>query len=148
MTIPYPDLEENDHKVGSFFALLKVKVNNNSYHHINYFPTAPLVCCRSIYIAWPGEGGREEGSVEWTKSYSPPPQCTQVPLHLLSPSAFYPPVAGDLLELGQLLISRDATVEDLKLMILTLPAVSPLLVVMSSTNICIMCWGLNTMMSK
>ena len=48
----------------------------------------------------------------------------QVPLHLVSPSSLYPPINGDLLELGRLLISRDSTVEDLKLMILTLPFVS------------------------
>ena len=50
----------------------------------------------------------------------------QVPLHFLSPSLCYPPVAGELVDLGQLLISRDSTVEDLKLMLLTLPAVSTL----------------------
>jgi hypothetical protein len=48
----------------------------------------------------------------------------QVPLHLVSPLSFYPPIGGDLLELGRLLINKDSTIEDLKFMILTLPAVS------------------------
>ena len=53
-----------------------------------------------------------------------PTYTSQVPLHLVSPSLFYPPIGGDLLELGRLLISKDSTIEDLKLMILTLPVVS------------------------
>lgn len=45
-------------------------------------------------------------------------------MHLLSPSQFYPPVPGELLQVGSVEISRESTVEDLKLHILTLPTVS------------------------
>ena len=49
--------------------------------------------------------------------------CSEVPLHLQSLEQFYPPVPGTLLEMGCVELSKDATVEDLKNMILTLPAV-------------------------
>ena len=48
--------------------------------------------------------------------------CSEVPLHLQSLEQFYPPVPGTLLEMGCVELSKDATVEDLKNMILTLPA--------------------------
>ena len=48
----------------------------------------------------------------------------QVPLHLIPPSLCHPPVPGQLDEVGVLEISKEATVEDLKITILTLPAVS------------------------
>ena len=45
-------------------------------------------------------------------------------LHLLSPTQFYPPVPGELLEVGAIEVKRESLVEDLKMLILTLPAVS------------------------
>ena len=48
---------------------------------------------------------------------------SQVPLHLLNPSQYYPPVPGDLTEIGTVEINRDASLDDLKAMMLTLPAV-------------------------
>ena len=44
----------------------------------------------------------------------------------LSPSQFYPKVPGEFLEVGTVEVNRDSTVDDLKMQILTLPAVSHL----------------------
>ncbi len=57
----------------------------------------------------------------FTPFHHTPPQ---VPLHLVPPSLCHPPVPGQLDEVGVLEISKEATVEDLKITILTLPAVS------------------------
>ena len=46
-----------------------------------------------------------------------------VPLHEHDPAQYYPPVLGSLRNIGSVEISKDATVEALKEMILTLPAV-------------------------
>ena len=48
----------------------------------------------------------------------------QESLHLLSPAQFYPPVQGDLMEVGAVEIKRESSIDDLKMLILTLPAVS------------------------
>ena len=46
-----------------------------------------------------------------------------LPLHEHNPAQYYPPVFGVLCEIGSVEISKDASVEALKEMILTLPAV-------------------------
>ncbi len=61
----------------------------------------------------------------FTPLHHTPPQ---VPLHLVPPSLCHPPVPGQLDEVGVLEISKEATVEELKITILTLPAVSHLTV--------------------
>ena len=48
-----------------------------------------------------------------------------LPLHEHDPAQYYPPVFGSLRDIGSVEISKDATVEALKEMILTLPAVGP-----------------------
>ena len=51
-------------------------------------------------------------------------EIAQVPLHLQSPAYYYPELPGCLMGLDSIEIHRDATVDDLKALILTLPAVS------------------------
>ena len=46
-----------------------------------------------------------------------------VPLHEQDPAQYYPPVPGTLSPLGEVEVSRDSTVDELKSMILTLPQV-------------------------
>ena len=53
----------------------------------------------------------------------PNDELKETPLYEQDPSQFYPPVFGHLHEVGFLEISKDATVADLKEMIMTLPAV-------------------------
>lgn len=52
------------------------------------------------------------------------PIVLQMSLHLLSPAQFYPPLPGELLEIGAVEVKKESLVEELKMMILTLPAVS------------------------
>ena len=48
----------------------------------------------------------------------------QVSLHLQSPAHFYPGLSGFLMGLDSIETHRDSTIEELKALILTLPAVS------------------------
>ena len=89
--------------------------------------TSYVYMCLYVERGGVGSGRETEGSERKgrrERESDLPTYTSQVPLHLVSPSSFYPPIGGDLLELGRLLISKDSTIEDLKLMILTLPVVS------------------------
>jgi ubiquitin carboxyl-terminal hydrolase 40 len=65
--------------------------------------------------------GNEQGlTPKPDSSYTVDPN--EVPLHLQSPAHYYPGLPGSLMELDNIEIHRDATVEELKALIVTLPA--------------------------